>query len=105
MTETKQYKDYLLTPYMDGIVDDLPLKSGHERYLTYMPKTSEGHLTEGAKASRRAYRSDHDGVTIEQSFKSKDCSMSHQQLLSMVSGTQVYGRRRCEVHHQCTRQR
>lgn len=76
MTETKQYKDYLLTPYMDGIVDDLPLKSGHERYLTYMPKTSEGHLTEGAKASRRAYRSDHDGVTIEQSFKSKDCSMS-----------------------------
>lgn len=76
MTETKHYKDFLLTPHMDGVVDDLPLKSGHERYLTYMPKTSEGHLTEGATATRRAYRSDHDGVTIEQTFQNKDCTVS-----------------------------
>lgn len=76
MEETKHYKDYLLTPYMDGVVDDLPLKSGHERYLTYMPKTSEGHLTEGATATRRAHRSDHDGITIEQTFQNKDCTVS-----------------------------
>lgn len=76
MTETKYYKDLMLTPHTDGVVNDLPLKSGHERYLTYMPKTSEGHLMEGATATRRTYRSDHDGVTIEQTFQNKDCTVS-----------------------------
>ena len=76
MTETKRYKDYLLTPYMDGFVDTLPLKPGHEHYLAYMPKVSENQWMSDTIATRRASCSDRHGVTIEQSFQNEHCTIA-----------------------------
>lgn len=76
MTETKRYEDYLLTPYMDGFVDTLPLKPGHEHYLAYMPKVSENQWMSDTIATRRASCSDRHGVTIEQSFQNEHCTIA-----------------------------
>ena len=73
MEEPKRYEDMLLSPYVDGI-EDQPLRPGHERYLTYMPKGMS--LTKDMADTRRVSLGQRGGVSIKQSFNSNSCDVA-----------------------------
>lgn len=73
MEEPKRYEDMLLSPYVDGI-EDQPLRPGHERYLTYMPKGMP--LTKDMVDTRRVSLGQRGGVSIKQSFNSNSCDVA-----------------------------